>query len=84
MLEQALQLLGGAAVLAAFALVRVGRMGGSSWPYLWLNLTGGALLAVLAALGGDLGFLMLEGSWAIVSAVGVVQKARLDTRPEGG
>ena len=44
--------------------------------YLWLNLLGSSVLAVLAALDSDYGFLLLETVWAIASAYGLVDLAR--------
>ena len=48
-------------------------------PYLTLNLTGSALLAALAWVETQWGFLLLEGVWALVSASGLA--ARLRHRP---
>lgn len=41
--------------------------------YLVLNAVGAALLAVVAVLDGDLGFTLLEGTWTVVSTVGIVR-----------
>jgi hypothetical protein len=65
---QAIQVLGALLILAAFVLAQLGRLGTGSPLYLWLNLVGSATLAVLAAIGPNWGFLLLEGSWAVVSA----------------
>ena len=67
-MDQLLQIVGAALILAAFAGAQAGRLDQSSQLYLVLNLIGSAILAVLAAIDGQLGFLLLEGAWAIVSA----------------
>ena len=43
---------------------------------LLLNLFGSTLLAVLAWLDADWGFLLLEGVWAIVTAASIAAKLR--------
>jgi membrane-bound ClpP family serine protease len=68
MTSQVLQVVGAILILVAFVLVQLGRLRTSAVSYLWLNLVGSAILAVLAALGSNWGFLLLEGVWAIVSA----------------
>jgi hypothetical protein len=72
-----LQVLGAALVLAAFIAVQRGATDPQSVPSLALNLTGSGLLALLALAGHQWGFLLLEGSWAVVSTVGL--RARLRT-----
>ena len=67
MAEQVLQLAGAIVVLAAFVLSQQRRLSPDSATYLLMNAVGTAVLAVLAALGGDLGFLLLEGVWALYS-----------------
>jgi hypothetical protein len=65
---QVLQVAGALLILGAFVLAQLGRLRTSAVAYLWPNLVGSAILAVLAALGSNWGFLLLEGAWAIVSA----------------
>lgn len=67
-MEQLVQIIGAALILAAYAGAQAGRLDQRSISYLVLNLIGSATLAVLAAIEGQLGFLLLEGVWAIVSA----------------
>lgn len=76
MFEQMIQVAGSLLILAAFVASQKGRLSTSSMPYLVLNLVGSAVLAVLAALHLQYGFLLLEGVWAIVSAAGLVAVLR--------
>lgn len=75
-MEQVIQLVGAALILTAFVLAQVGRLHPSSPVYLTLNLLGGGVLAAVAALDVDLGFLLLETVWAAVSAVGLLRLRR--------
>lgn len=74
--SQIVQVVGALLVLAGFTAVQAGRMAPTQWSYLWLNAVGSSVLAVLALLGSDWGFLLLEGVWAIVSWWSMAQKAR--------
>ena len=67
-MEQVLQVVGALLILVAFVLGQLGRLRVDSPAYLWPNLVGSAILAVLAAIGSNWGFLLLEGAWALVSA----------------
>jgi hypothetical protein len=59
-------------ILAAFATAQTGRLDVRSVPYLLLNVAGAAVLAVIAAAHASWGFLLLEGTWTVVSAVSLV------------
>ena len=75
-MEQAIQIVGALLVLAGFAGAQIGRLDQRSIAYLVLNLIGSAVLAVLAAIESQFGFLLLEGIWAIVSAWSLTEELR--------
>ncbi len=82
-LGQVVQVAGSLLVLAGFALAQRGVLDQKSRRYLTLNLVGSATLAVDAALGHQWGFLLLEGIWAVVSAVSLVTILRRGSRRPG-
>lgn len=70
-MDQLIQIVGALLILAAFAAVQFKRMRPESRLYLTLNLVGSIILAVLAWIESQWGFLLLEGVWAVVSAWGL-------------
>ncbi len=74
--SQITQVAGALLVLAGFAGTQFGRLSPHAVSYLVLNLAGSAILAVLAAVDRQYGFLLLEGVWALVSLWGLVQVLR--------
>jgi hypothetical protein len=74
--EQLVQIIGALLILTAFAAAQFGRLDQRSVSYLVLNLIGSAILAVLAAVEEQLGFLLLESIWAIVSAWSLFEELR--------
>ena len=73
---QLIQVCGSLLILTAFAASQAGRMRITSRLYLVLNFVGSAILAVLAAIDVQWGFLLLEGVWALVSLWALVQVSR--------
>ncbi len=77
-MDQLIQIVGALLILTAFAAVQFDRMRPDSRLYLALNLVGSVVLAVLAWVETQWGFLLLEGVWAIVSAIGLTAALRAD------
>ncbi len=71
-MDQVIQVTGSLFVLAAFTAAQRGVLDAKSKAYLVLNLLGSSILAIQAAFGHQWGFLLLEGVWAIVSAIGLI------------
>ena len=78
--EQLVQVAGALCVLAGFAAAQLGLLSTRSRLYLVLNLVGSLVLALLALLDRQLGFLLLEGAWALVSAWSLLAIAGRATR----
>ncbi len=76
MTEQLVEIGGAILVLAAYTLAQFAGLPRRSYRYLLFNLVGAAVLAVLAALHRQWGFLLLQGVWAAVALWGVVGRLR--------
>ncbi|MBA3825637.1 MAG: hypothetical protein H0X24_17285 [Ktedonobacterales bacterium] len=64
---QIISLVGSLAILAAFIANQARRLTSTGVSYLVLNTFGSAILAVIAIVEHQWGFLLLEGTWAFVS-----------------
>lgn len=71
MAGQVAQIAGSLLILVPFGLSQLGRLSLRSRWYLVLNLLGSGTLACDAALTSQWGFLLLEGTWAVVSLAGL-------------
>ena len=73
---QVIQVAGSLLILAGFAAAQAGRLSIDSRRYLILNFVGSAILAVLAWIDRQWGFLLLESVWALVSLYSLLQLVR--------
>jgi hypothetical protein len=85
---QLVQLVGAALILSAYVSASRQQIRFDSVQFLALNTIGAAILAVVAAVNRDIGFLLLESVWAWVSFRGLrralrAQKASKPKKPSG-
>ena len=73
-MRQIVSVLGAVLILLPFAASQVGRMKTTSLAYQLLNLIGSGALTVVAVLERQYGFILLEGTWAAMSLVGVARQ----------
>jgi hypothetical protein len=71
-LSEVLQIAGALAVLVPFARSQLGTLRTDTAAYLWPNVVGSVVLAVLALAGAQWGFLLLELTWALVATRGLL------------
>jgi hypothetical protein len=71
---QIIQIVGAVLILAGFIFNQTSRLDAGSYAYLLLNLTGAAILAVLAFQDRRWGFVLLEGVWALVALAGLFMR----------
>jgi hypothetical protein len=73
-MSEILQILGAILILGAFALLQFRIVSQQSYPYLFLNLIGSALLTVLVFISHQWGFLLLEGAWALIALWSIITR----------
>jgi Flp pilus assembly pilin Flp len=80
---QVISVLGALAILGAFSATLFGWIQPSNLWYSVANFLGSAVLTVVAIVDQQLGFLLLEGTWALVSLWGIFSALRGRRVPPG-
>ncbi len=78
---QAISVLGALAILGAYAANQFGWIAPSNLWYSVANFLGSAVLTVIAVIDGQFGFILLEGTWALVSLWGIFSVVRAGGAP---
>jgi hypothetical protein len=76
MVVQAISVIGALLILGAFAANLLQWMNTSNLWYSLLNFVGSAILMVIAVIDQQYGFILLEGTWALVSLWGIIAALR--------
>jgi hypothetical protein len=77
-LTQALSIIGAVVILAAYSAQAFKLLVANGRVYLALNFIGGVLLCLAAIKVGQIGFIILEGAWALISLIGLLRVQRAD------
>ena len=72
--DQVVSLLGAALILAAYVALQRGWLPRESRLYNTLNFAGSALLTYVALKDRRVGFIILEGAWAVLSLPGMIRR----------
>lgn len=70
---QAISIAGAILILLPFTASQFGKLGTESISYQVMNLIGSAALTAVAVIESQYGFILLEGTWALVSVAGLVR-----------
>jgi hypothetical protein len=73
MLYQAISLIGAVLVLSGYVALQRGWLSGEDRLFNLLNFVGAGLLTWVAVVDRRIGFIILEGAWALLSLPGVIR-----------
>jgi hypothetical protein len=76
LIDQIVSVIGALLCLVPFSAVQIRRMRPESVSYQLMNLAGSSALATVAVLERQYGFILLEGTWAVFSFVGLTRVMR--------
>ena len=68
-------------ILSAYAWSQLERLDRQTFSYQILNLLGATLLTIVAVVEVQWGFILLEGTWAIISVIGLRNVVRVMRQP---
>ena len=76
MFYQIISVIGAVLLLAAYAGLQAGRLSREDKAFDLMNFVGASLLTWVAVVDRRIGFIILEGAWALLSLPGVVRRRR--------
>ncbi|MEO8036832.1 MAG: hypothetical protein ABI837_20540 [Acidobacteriota bacterium] len=76
MIWQLLSIAGAILILSAYAAHQLKRMHADTILYQGLNLVGGLFLFLTAVVSRQLGFMLMEGAWTVMSGMGLIKVLR--------
>ena len=76
MAYQVVSIVGAVLILAAYAAQQWKKLEPETVAYQVLNCIGGTLLCIAAVASRQIGFIVLEGTWAVIAAVALVRLVR--------
>jgi len=79
MLEQIMSVIGAVLILAAYAALQANRLDQKGRTFCLMNFFGSGMLTWVAIVDRRVGFIILEGAWALLSLVPLFRSSRAST-----